>query len=134
MTRPSVMRAIVSWSLTYRFLVVAAAVALMAFGAAIIRSSAVDVFPEFAPPQVEIQTVCLGLSTSDVESLVTVPLEQALDGIDGLDDLRSTLDPAAVRRRAGLQAGHRPAARPGSWSRNGWRSSRPACPPGPARR
>src|SRR5213079_1197958 len=40
LTRPTVMRAVVSWSLTYRFLVVAAAVALMAFGAATVRSSA----------------------------------------------------------------------------------------------
>jgi CzcA family heavy metal efflux pump len=87
------MRAIVSWSLNYRFLVVAAAVALMAFGAATIRSSAVDVFPEFAPPQVEIQTESLGLSTSDVESLVTVPLELAMNGMPGLDQLRSTSVP-----------------------------------------
>ena len=36
-----------------------------------------------------IQTACLGLSTSDVEQLVTVPLEQALNGIEGLDDMRS---------------------------------------------
>jgi len=49
----------------------------------------VDVFPEFAPPRVDIQTICLGLSTADVESLVTVPLEQALNGVKGLEDLRS---------------------------------------------
>ena len=36
-----------------------------------------------------IQTACLGLSTSDVEQLVTVPLEQALNGVEGLDDMRS---------------------------------------------
>ena len=49
----------------------------------------VDVFPEFAPPRVEIQTMCNGLSTGDVESLVTVPLEQVLNGIEGLEDMRS---------------------------------------------
>ena len=49
----------------------------------------VDVFPEFAPPRVLIQTACVGLSTSDVEQLVTVPLEAAMNGIQGLDDLRS---------------------------------------------
>ena len=47
----------------------------------------VDVFPEFAPPRVVIQTACLGLSTSDVEQLVTVRSRQALNGIQGLDDL-----------------------------------------------
>jgi CzcA family heavy metal efflux pump len=49
----------------------------------------VDVFPEFAPPRVVIQTACVGLSTSDVEQLVTVPLEAGLNGIQGLDDMRS---------------------------------------------
>ena len=49
----------------------------------------VDVFPEFAPPKVEIQTVSLGLSAAEVEELVTVPLEQALAGVEGLDVLRS---------------------------------------------
>ena len=49
----------------------------------------VDVFPEFAPPRVEIQTACLGLSAAEVEELVTVPLEQALNGVPGLDVMRS---------------------------------------------
>jgi CzcA family heavy metal efflux pump len=49
----------------------------------------VDVFPEFAPPMVEIQTICLGLSPEEVESLVTAPLEQILQGIPGLTVMRS---------------------------------------------
>src|SRR6185295_5329521 len=49
----------------------------------------IDVFPEFAPPKVEIQTNSLGLSAVEVEELVTVPLEQALNGVPGLDVLRS---------------------------------------------
>jgi CzcA family heavy metal efflux pump len=89
----SVMRAIVSWSLHFRFLVLAAAVALVGFGIGAIRTSPVDVFPEFAPPQVQVQTESLGLSTSDVESLVTVPLELAMNGLPGLDTLRSTSVP-----------------------------------------
>ena len=83
------MRWIVSTSLNYRFLVVAVGALLMALGFAILPSTRVDAFPEFAPPRVVIQTACLGLSTSDVEQLVTVPLEQALNGVDGLDDMRS---------------------------------------------
>ena len=42
------------------------------------RKSKVDVFPEFAPPKVEVQTLAIGLTASEVEELVTVPLEQAL--------------------------------------------------------
>ena len=49
----------------------------------------VDVFPEFAPPMVEIQTPSLGLSAEEVEELVTIPLEQALNGVPGLDVMRS---------------------------------------------
>src|SRR3954454_9188302 len=87
--RRTLMGAIVGTSLNYRFLVVAAGALVMAFGIAVLPSTRVDAFPEFAPPRVVIQTACLGLSTSDVESLVTVPLEQAFNGIDGLDDMRS---------------------------------------------
>ena len=54
-----------------------------------IQNAQVDVFPEFAPPRVEIQTVALGLSPTEVESLVTVPLEQSLEGTPGLDIIRS---------------------------------------------
>src|SRR6266511_2528411 len=84
----TMMRWIVSSSLQFRFLVVAGAVAIMVLGVASLPSTRVDVFPEFAPPRVVIQTACLGLATTDVESLVTVPLEQALNGMQGLEDMR----------------------------------------------
>jgi CzcA family heavy metal efflux pump len=87
--RPTLMRFIVRTSLRFRFLVVALAAAMIALGVLSVPKMRVDVFPEFAPPQVEIQTACLGLSTTDVESLVTVPLEQVLNGVEGLTDLRS---------------------------------------------
>jgi CzcA family heavy metal efflux pump len=85
----TLMRFVVGSALRFRFLVVAAAAAMMSVGAWQVPNTRVDVFPEFAPPQVEIQTICTGLSTNDVEALVTVPMEQALNGIDGLGDLRS---------------------------------------------
>ncbi len=85
----TLMRFIVSTSLRFRFLVVAAATAMMVVGILQIQNMRVDVFPEFAPPRVQIQTICQGLSTADVEALVTVPLEQALNGIKGLDVMRS---------------------------------------------
>src|SRR2546430_5138132 len=86
---PALMRWIISSSLRFRHLVAAAAVAMMALGITVVPRMHVDVFPEFAPPRVVIQTACVGLSTSDVEQLVTVPIETALNGIQGLDDLRS---------------------------------------------
>jgi len=83
------MRWIVSRSLRFRWLVLFAAVGLIVFGIARIPSSKVDVFPEFAPPRVEIQTIALGNSSNEVEELVTVPIEDALSGMPGLEALRS---------------------------------------------
>src|SRR5512143_4010084 len=87
--RPTLMRRTVGASLRFRFVVVAVALGMMVFGTLQLPGMRIDVFPEFAPPRVEIQTACLGLTTADVESLVTVPLEQALNGVRGLDDMRS---------------------------------------------
>ena len=91
--RRTLMRGIVSTSLRFKYMVVAAAAAMMVLGTLQLSAMRVDVFPEFAPPRVEIQTICLGMTTSDVESLVTVPLEQALNGVQGLDDIRSSSVP-----------------------------------------
>jgi CzcA family heavy metal efflux pump len=87
------MRWIVGSSLRFRYIVVALAAGMMAFGVVQLRSIPVDVFPEFAPPRVQIQTACLGLSASDVEQLVTVPVEQALNGLPNLDQMRSSSVP-----------------------------------------
>jgi CzcA family heavy metal efflux pump len=84
-----VFRWIIGSSLKFRFLVVAIAAGMVAFGIDRFREMPVDVFPEFAPPRVEIQTICLGLSTAEVEELVTIPLEQAFNGVAGLDVIRS---------------------------------------------
>src|SRR5689334_16017254 len=87
--RRGVIRWIVQSSLNLRFLVVAVSIVLMVLGFCSLSQMRVDVFPEFAPPRVVIQTACVGLSTSDVEELVTVPLEQGLNGLQGLEDMRS---------------------------------------------
>lgn len=83
------MRWIVGSSLRFRHLVVAAAAALVFFGAQQLGDQKVDVFPEFAPTRVQIQTACLGLSAAEVEELVTVPLEDALNGVPGVEVIRS---------------------------------------------
>jgi len=83
------MRWIVASSLKFRFVVLAAAAIVMVVGFTQLRGVPVDVFPEFAPPKVEIQTISWGLNSAEVESLVTVPLEEALNGVPGLDVIRS---------------------------------------------
>jgi CzcA family heavy metal efflux pump len=83
------MRWIVGTSLKFRYLVVVAGLALMVFGLGMLRDTPVDVFPEFAQPKVEIQTMTFGLSAEETEELVTVPMEQSLQGIPNLDVIRS---------------------------------------------
>jgi Cu/Ag efflux pump CusA len=80
---------IVATSLRYRYLVVFVALTLMIVGIGQIVDMPVDVFPEFAPPRVEVQTPSLGLSSAEVEALVTIPLEDVLNGIPDLDIMRS---------------------------------------------
>jgi Cu/Ag efflux pump CusA len=83
------MRWIVRTSLRFRFLVLAMGAALIVLGAVELSKTPVDVFPEFAPPTVEVQTEAVGLTPAEVESLVTVPLENALNGVADLDVMRS---------------------------------------------
>lgn len=83
------LRWVVGSSLKFRFLIVALAGGLMFFGFQRLGDGQIDVFPEFAPPRVEVQTPSLGLSATDVEALVTIPLEQSLAGIPNLETIRS---------------------------------------------
>ncbi|MGE0607646.1 MAG: efflux RND transporter permease subunit [Pirellulales bacterium] len=80
---------LVSTSLRLRVMVLAASIALIVFGVRTLRHTPLDVFPEFAPPLVEIQTEAPGLSTEEVESLITMPLENALNGTPFLKTIRS---------------------------------------------
>ncbi|MGB7325394.1 MAG: efflux RND transporter permease subunit [Rubripirellula sp.] len=76
-------------SLQFRLLVIVLAIALVIVGVRTSDSVPLDVFPEFAPPLVEIQTEAPGISTEDVESLITVPIENAVNGIPFVQTVRS---------------------------------------------
>ncbi|MBL9095881.1 MAG: efflux RND transporter permease subunit [Alphaproteobacteria bacterium] len=80
---------IVGFALRQRVLIAALALLLVVFGVQTSTRIPLDVFPEFAPPRVEIQTEAPGLSTEEVESLITVPLENALNGVAWVKTLRS---------------------------------------------
>ena len=76
-------------SLKSRYLVVGVAAATIVFGISQLRKTPVDVFPEFAPPVVEVQTEAIGLSANEVESLITLNLEELLSGVPWLTSIRS---------------------------------------------
>ena len=71
---------IILWSIENRLVVLVLAALLIVFGLRAAYLSPLDVFPDFAPPQVVIQTEAQGLSAEEVEQLVTIPLETTLNG------------------------------------------------------
>src|SRR3954452_18809445 len=83
------LRSLVQASLRYRYVVVIAGLALMVVGVLSVEHTPLDVFPEFAPPLVEVQTEAPGMSSESVESLVTIPIENAVNGVPQMTTLRS---------------------------------------------
>ena len=81
---------LVSTSLRLRLSIVVVTMILLIAGShTVCKQSSFDVFPEFAPPLVEIQTEGPGLSTSEVETLITIPVESAVNGTSWLKKVRS---------------------------------------------
>jgi Cu/Ag efflux pump CusA len=80
---------LIAWSLQNRLLVLAITLILCISGSYVLQQMPVDVFPEFAPPQVVIQTEASGMSPQDVETLITYPLESAINGTPGISNVRS---------------------------------------------
>lgn len=81
--------AIVSFSLRFRGVIIALSCILAGYGLYTLSQAKYDVFPEFAPPQVVIQTEAPGLSPEQVEALVTQPIENSINGVPGIESLRS---------------------------------------------
>ena len=83
------LRWLISTSLKLRIAIVAGMAIVMIVGFRVVSRTPMDVFPEFAPPYVEVQTEVPGLSTAEVEALVTVPIENALNGTPWVQTNRS---------------------------------------------
>ena len=84
------LNAILKWSIVQRWLVVLGAIVVTVLGIYNLTQMPLDVFPNFAPPQVEIQTEAPGLAPEEVESLVTLPIESAVNGTPGVTTVRSS--------------------------------------------
>jgi Cu/Ag efflux pump CusA len=76
-------------SIRSRFLVCFLALLFIICGVYVASNSAVDVLPDFAPPQVIIQTEAPGMVAEEVEALVSLPLESALNGAPGIQHVKS---------------------------------------------
>ncbi len=80
---------IVRFSIRRAGVVVALAIAVIVYGLYRINNASLDVFPEFSPTQVVIQTEAPGLSAELVETLVSQPIESGISGVPGIQSLRS---------------------------------------------
>ena len=80
---------LVDFSLRFREVVITLGLVVLGYGVYIASRSQLDVFPEFAPPQVVIQTEAAGLSPEQVEQLVTRPIETVVNGVAHLESIRS---------------------------------------------
>lgn len=83
------LNAIVGFAVRLRGVMIALAVLAAAYGLLALGRARLDVFPEFAPPQAIVQTEVPGFAPSQVETLVTQPLENALAGAGALSSMRS---------------------------------------------
>lgn len=83
------LQGIIQFSLRFRGIVVALSCLVFAYGVFVATQAKLDVFPDFVPPQVTIQTEAPGLSPEQVEVLVTRPVETAVNGLGNQESLRS---------------------------------------------
>ena len=83
------MASLVRFSIRFHGVIIGLASLVMIYGLYSLTRADMDVFPEFAPTQVVIQTESPGLSAELVESLVTQPIENAIAGTVGLASMRS---------------------------------------------
>ncbi len=81
--------AFIRFSIKYPGVIIGLAFIVIAYGLYQIKQSPLNVFPEFSPTQVIIQTESPGFSSSLVESLVSKPIEQAISGTIGIKQIRS---------------------------------------------
>ncbi|WP_449417226.1 efflux RND transporter permease subunit [Phormidium nigroviride] len=77
-------------SIAQRWLIVTCAILVTVWGVFTVTQMPLDVFPEFAPPQVDIHTEATGLAPEEVESQITIPIESAVNGLPGVTIVRSS--------------------------------------------
>lgn len=80
---------IVDLSLRHRFVVILLTAVAALLGAVAVQYIDIDAFPDTTPVQVQVNTVAVALGPEEIEQRITFPIEQALSGLPGLEQLRS---------------------------------------------
>ena len=87
------LNAILRGSIAHRWRVVLCSMLISVWSVLTIVQMPLDVFPPFAPPQVEIQTAAPGLAPEQVEQQISAPIEAAVNGLPGVEVVRSASKP-----------------------------------------
>jgi Putative silver efflux pump len=127
------MRRLLQYSLHHPRIVAAIAGLLLIYGGFALPQVRLDVFPDFVPPQVLVQTDARGLPATAVERLVTRPLESAIAATPQLLAMRSQSVPGLSKIRVVFKRGSNP-YRARQLLADVWPTYAPGCPLAPIAR
>ncbi len=80
---------VINWAVDYRWLVVLGSIGIAIAGYLSLTRLNIDAFPDTTPVQVQINTVAPALVATEIERLITFPIEQSMGGMPGLVNVRS---------------------------------------------